>query len=174
MVVSLYVMCVVWLNFTRCCAWLEEIVQSSFTPPSSCDLYRSVCGLLPFVFCDLTCFFQFMYFFLFCFVFPLILPHRLFPILFTVIDVTQDDPTLETKRLYSPSSDFNAPLIDWGVKGTACREMRSQQLGLQMTDKDGFCMSYFFFSFFFWNSVLVFLCTIDVSLKGARLCKFCL
>lgn len=173
MVVILCIVFISWLNCIRCRARLEEIVQSWFSPSSSCDFYRSVCGLLPFVFYDLTCFFQFMYLFIF-FVSSSLwsFPAVFFPILFTVIDVTQDDPTLETKRLYSPSSDFNAPLIDWGVKGTACREMRSQQLGLQMTDKDGFCMSCFFF--FFWNSVLVFFCVLLMSLKGGRLCKSCL
>lgn len=149
MVVILCIVFISWLNCIRCRARLEEIVQSWFSPSSSCDFYRSVCGLLPFVFYDLTCFFQFMYLFIF-FVSSSLwsFPAVFFPILFTVIDVTQDDPTLETKRLYSPSSDFNAPLIDWGVKGTACREMRSQQLGLQMTDgRTDFVWAAFFFFF---------------------------
>lgn len=66
------------------------------------------------------------------------------PIPPAVIDIAQDGLTLETKRLHSPCSVFPARQIGGGVKGTACQEMRLQQLCLQMTSKDELGMVYFF------------------------------
>lgn len=88
-------------------------------------IFTNVRGLLQFSFHD-------FYSSLNSFMTLFVLSSFLLPSPFTVFNVAEDEPTLETVALCSPSSVYNAPLTEGRLTRTAWSEMSLQRLGLQI------------------------------------------